>query len=211
MEVEEKMEDILKDLKDFEIENRSMNIIEKEVDLSGFSPIEKEIVKRVIHATADFEYKDTIKFHPDAISLAIENLKKGKDILVDVEMVKAGISKRLLSKSKVICYLEKVRSYETTRTEKAIELALNEEKNIGIVAIGNAPTALLKAIDIFKRKNIKDVVLIGLPVGFINAYQAKVLLSKQGFPYITNLSRKGGSPATSAIINALLKLKELVE
>ncbi len=202
------MENFFKNLKDFEIESKSMDIIEKEVNLSSFSSLEKEIVKRVIHATADFEYKDTLKFHPQAISLALKNLKDQKNILVDVEMLRAGISKKFVGKIKVLCYLDRVKDYQTTRTEKAIELALEKEKNIGIVAIGNAPTALLKAIEIFQKKQIKNVVLIGLPVGFVNAFSAKLLLSKQNFPYITNLSRKGGSPATAAIINALLKLKE---
>jgi len=87
---------------------------------------------------------------------------------------------------------------------------LNKEKNIGIVAVGNSPTALIKAIEIFNEKKIKDKLLIGMPVGFVKALEAKMLLSIQDFPYITNLSRKGGSAATVAVVNSLLKIKKEV-
>jgi len=190
-----------------EIEKKSMEIIEREADLSSFSEEEREIVKRVIHATADFEYKDTIIFHKDAISQALKALREGKDILVDVEMMKAGISRKYLGNSRVICYLSEVKECRGTRTEKAIELALEKEPNIGIIAIGNAPTALLKAIEILNQKGEKNIVVIGMPVGFVNALESKILLSKQDFPFITNISRKGGTPATCAVINALLRMK----
>lgn len=191
-----------------EIEKKSMEIIEKKIDLSLFSKEEKEIIKRVIHATADFEYKDTMIFHKDAISQALKALRNEKDILVDVKMVEAGISQKYLGSSKVICYLSEVKEFETTRTEKAIELALQKEPNIGIIAIGNSPTALLKTIEILKQKNEKKIVVIGMPVGFVKALESKILLSKQDFPFITNISKKGGSPATCAVINALLRMKE---
>ena len=203
----EKIEE-LKELKGEEIEKKSMEIIEKEIDLSLFSKEEKEIIKRVIHATADFEYKDTMIFHRDAIPQALKALKNGKDILVDIKMVEAGISQKYLGSSKVICYLSEVKEFETTRTEKAIELALKKEPNIGIIAIGNSPTALLKTIEVLKQKNEKKVVVIGMPVGFVKALESKIFLSKQDFPFITNISRKGGSPATCAVINALLRMKE---
>ena len=198
----------LKELKGEEIEKKSMEIIEKEIDLSLFSKEEKEIIKRVIHATADFEYKDTMIFHRDAIPQALKALKNEKDILVDVKMVEAGISQKYLGSSKVICYLSEIKEFETTRTEKAIELALQKEPNIGIIAIGNSPTALLKTIEVLKQKNEKKIVVIGMPVGFVKALESKILLSKQDFPFITNISRKGGSPATCAVINALLRMKE---
>ena len=204
--IKERIEEV-RALKAEEIEEKSMEIIEKELDLTNLPLEQKLIVKRVIHATADFEYKDSMVFHPSSVSTGLKALKEGKDILVDVEMVKAGISEKYLGNSRVICYLDKVKDYETTRTAKAIETALKEEKNIGIVAIGNSPTALLKAIEIFNELGIKDKLLIGMPVGFVKALSAKLLLSKQDFPFITNLSRKGGSPATAAVINALLKIK----
>ena len=196
-----------------EIEKKSLEIIEREIDLSSFSPEEKAIIKRVIHATADFEYKDTMIFHKEAISKAIENIKKQKDILVDVEMVRAGISKKFLKGNRVISYLSEVSEdpEEGTRTEKAISLALEKEKNIGLIAIGNSPTALLKVIEILNQNQIKDIVVVGMPVGFVKAFEAKLLLTQQNFPFITNLSKKGGSPACCAVINALLRLAEKEE
>lgn len=209
----EKLADIVRDrleevgfLKAQEIERRSMEIINKEFDLSKFSPLERKIIERVLHATADPEYLETMVFHPQAIEMAINSLRGGRDILVDVEMVKAGVIKRF-NRNKVLCYLSHVdEEGEGTRTERAIEMALSEETNIGLVAIGNAPTALLKAIEILKTQGRQDIVVIGMPVGFVRALEAKLLLSTQDFPFITNLSRKGGSPATVAVVNALLKL-----
>jgi len=205
--VKERIEE-LKPLRATEIEEKSMEIIEKEIDLTDTPSQLKPIIKRVIHATADFEYKESMKFHPEAVSAGIKALKEGRDILVDVEMLKAGVSKKHIGKSRILCYLDRVDDYETTKTAKAIEMALREEKNIGIVAIGNSPTALIKAIEIFNEMKIRDKLLIGMPVGFVKAIESKILLSRQEFPFITNLSRKGGSAATVAVINALLKMKE---
>lgn len=202
--------DELKPLKAEEIEEKSMEIIDNELNLKNIPPSLKHIIKRVIHATADFEFKESMRFHPEAVPTAIKALKAGKDILVDVEMVRAGISKKYIGKSKIVCYLDRINEYETTKTEKAIQMALNQEKNIGIVAVGNSPTALIKAIEIFNEKKIKDKLLIGMPVGFVKALEAKMLLSIQDFPYITNLSRKGGSAATVAVVNSLLKIKKEV-
>ncbi len=191
-----------------EIEEKSFEIIKNKIDLSNFSEKEKTIIKRVIHATADFEYKDTLVFHPLAIERALLNLKEGKDILVDVHMTLVGISKKFLKGNRVLCYLSEIEEepVEGTRTEKAIALALEREKNIGLVAIGNSPTALLKTIEILNQKGLRDIVVIGMPVGFVRALEAKILLTNQEFPFITNLSRKGGSPACCAVINALLRL-----
>ena len=137
-------------------------------------------------------------------------MKAGKDILTDVEMVKTGINKKLLGKygGKVICNINEdgQMSEHTTRSEAGIEKALKENNNIGIIAIGNAPTALLRTIKIM---NITDnVLVIGVPVGFVKAIESKAELAKQEFPFITNISRKGGSTVAVAIVNALLKMAE---
>ena len=99
--------------------------------------------------------------------------------------------------------------FSQTRTEAGIEMALKENDNIGIVAIGNAPTALLKAIEILSDHAGKGgftPLLVGVPVGFVKALESKSLLATQQFPFITNLSRKGGTPVAVAIVNALLKM-----
>jgi len=228
-----------------EIEKKSFEIIAEETDLSGFPPEQVPIIKRVIHATADFEFKNTLMFHPDAIAAGINAIKSGKDILTDVEMVKAGINKKLLKKwgGEVICRIQdagcmtqekegtvpNLRTQQSgvvelglspaTKAEMGIESALKENNNIGIIAIGNAPTALLKVIEIFTPPTPplnkgglggwvphSPILVIGVPVGFVKAFESKALLSAQKFPFITNLSRKGGSPVAAAIVNALLKM-----
>ena len=207
-------------LKPDEIEKRSFEIISDEINLDDV-PVERQpVVKRVIHTTADFEFKSSLVFHPDAFKAGILAIKSGKDILTDVEMVKTGINKKLLEKwgGKVICNIQEsgVRSQESenkTRSELGIEEAMSENNNIGIIAIGNAPTALLKTIDMLNnssdvRRPTRDVLVVGVPVGFVKAIESKSLLAKQDFPFITNISRKGGSTVAVAIINALLKMAE---
>lgn len=214
-----------------EIEKKSFEIIENETDLSDIPAEEKPIVQRVIHATADFEFKSSLVFHPDAVRAGIEAVRSGRDILTDIEMVRTGINKRLLEKwgGKVICELQEsgVKSQESggkTRSERGIELALTEKNNIGIIAIGNAPTALLRTIEILSNSKFKTQnstfggsglkpdpslpLVIGVPVGFVKALESKSLLATQQFPFITNLSRKGGTPVAVAIVNALLKMEE---
>lgn len=198
-------------LKGSEIERKSFEIITQEDDYTDIPDEQLPIIKRVIHATADFEFKKTMLFHPDAIKTGLQAIRAGKDILTDVEMVRTGINKRLLSKwgGKVICNIQSIDDDETTnktRAEKGIEEALRGDNNIGIVAVGNAPTALLKAIEILNVNNHNPVLLIGVPVGFVNAIESKTLLSTQNFPFITNISRKGGTPVAVAIVNALLKM-----
>ncbi|MBC8412204.1 precorrin-8X methylmutase, partial [bacterium] len=172
------------------------------------------IVKRVIHTTADFDFKKSLVFHPDAVKAGVVAIKAGKDILTDVEMVKTGINKKLLQKwgGKVICRipdagLEDSEAGNQTRSELGIERALKENSNIGIIAIGNAPTALFKAIDMAGVSETPPLV-IGVPVGFVKAIESKSYLAKQSFPFITNISRKGGSTVAVAIVNALLKIAE---
>jgi precorrin-8X/cobalt-precorrin-8 methylmutase len=207
-------------LKPGEIEKRSFEIISDEIDLGDVPEERQPIVKRVIHTTADFEFKSSLVFHPDALKAGIEAIKSGRDILTDVEMVKTGINKKLLKKwgGKVICNIQGSGvtgqgSEGKTRSELGIEEALSEDNNIGIIAIGNAPTALLKTIDILNNPDhgsrITDhVFVVGVPVGFVKAIESKSLLAKQDFPFITNISRKGGSTVAVAIINALLKMAE---
>jgi precorrin-8X/cobalt-precorrin-8 methylmutase len=197
-----------------DIERRSFEIISQEADFSMLPAHVLPIVKRVIHATADFEYASGLLFHPDAVRTGISAIRTGKDILTDVEMVKTGINKRLLARwgASVSCGISAVpaegdASQGKTRAEMGIERVLNGGHNIGIIAIGNAPTALLKVIE---RLNAEPPagppLVVGVPVGFVNAVESKALLSSQKFPFITNLSRKGGTPVAVAIVNALLKM-----
>jgi precorrin-8X/cobalt-precorrin-8 methylmutase len=204
-----------------DIEKKSFDIISEEIEFGDVPAWQAPIIKRVIHSTADFEFKKTLVFHPDAVRSGIEALRAGKNILTDIEMVKAGINTRLLGKwgGRVICHIadgEVARASEKTgktRAEIAIEKGLGEE--VGIVAIGNAPTALLKVIELLNSPaaamNKEEIageapLIVGVPVGFVRAIESKALLAKQSFPFITNVSRKGGTPVAVAIVNALLKM-----
>ena len=106
-----------------------------------------------------------------------------------------------------------VRSQESgvkTKAEIGIETALRENPNIGIIAIGNAPTALIKTIELLAKPELRtrnsELLVIGVPVGFVKAVESKALLAEQKFPFITALGRKGGTPVAVAIVNALLKM-----
>lgn len=196
-----------------DIEGESFRIIRQEFGPINLDEQTFKIIQRVIHATGDFSFKDTMRFSPGAIEAGIKAIREGKDILTDVTMVAAGISKAMLAKwgGKVICRVAdpevaaRATTENKTRSEMAIEMSLGH--NIGIVALGNAPTALVKSI-----RSLADVpagqapLIVGVPVGFVNAAESKDLLVEQNSCYITNLGRKGGSPVAAAIVNALLRL-----
>lgn len=196
-----------------EIETESFRIIEEELGPHDFDQKTFKIVQRVIHATGDFSFAENIRFGTDAISLGLQAIQAGKNILTDVNMVAAGISKNLLAQwgGGVICKVadktiaDKAKSTNKTRSELAIEEGMLQ--NIGIIAIGNAPTALLKTIQILEQKDPASYpLIIGVPVGFVNAAESKQLLNETKLPFITSLGRKGGSPVAAAITNALLRL-----
>lgn len=197
-----------------DIEKRSFEIISEETDLNDIPAEQVPIIQRVIHSTADFEFKNTLTFHPDAVKAGIAAIRAGKDILTDIEMVRAGINRKLLDRwgGKIICNItdeEVVRiSEETGRTRSEIAMEKGLSENVGIVAIGNAPTALLKVIELLTKTPTKRPapLVVGVPVGFVKALESKALLATQQFPFITNLSRKGGTPVAVAIVNALLKM-----
>ncbi len=201
-------------LKPSQIETESFALIHREIDLDGMPEDQRPIVQRVIHATADFEFAHAMRFHTDAVVAGVTAIRAGMNILTDVEMVRTGINKKALAQfgGSVICNIrdsvaEGQESEEKTRSEAGIEEALgNPANNIGIVAIGNAPTALLKSIELVNAQ--APILVVGVPVGFVKALESKMHLAKQSFPFITNLSRKGGSPAAAAIVNALISMAE---
>jgi precorrin-8X/cobalt-precorrin-8 methylmutase len=197
-----------------QIEEKSFKIIDSQIGRTLFTEQEYVIVRRVIHATGDFDFAQTMRFHSEAVASGLKALKQGKDILVDVRMVEAGINKKVLSRSggKVVCLVsdsaveKKAREEGKTRSEVAIEMGMTQD--IGIIAIGNAPTALLKVIELVenrKKDTPRPELIIGVPVGFVNAHESKEKLSTLEYPFITSLGRKGGSPVAAAIVNALLR------
>ncbi len=195
-----------------EIEAESFRIIESEIGSTDFTPEQFAVVRRCIHATGDFSFADNMLFHSKAIEAGLNAIRSGKNILVDVNMAASGVSKPLLAKfgGKVICRIAdpetvtRAKSRTQTRSEVAIERAL--EDNIGIVAVGNAPTALLKTMELMDKGAFSPDLVIGVPVGFVNAAESKEILASKLYPFITALGRKGGTPVAVAAVNALLRL-----
>lgn len=195
-----------------EIEAESFRIIEAELGQTLFSPEQFAVVRRCIHATGDFSFAENLRFHPQAIEAGLRAIRAGKNILVDVSMAASGISKPLLAQfgGRVICRVadaeaaELARAGRMTRSEAAVELAAGE--NVGIAVAGNAPTALLKIMELTERGVFSPDLVVGVPVGFVNAAESKEILASKPYPFITALGRKGGTPAAVAAVNALLRL-----
>jgi len=192
-----------------DIEKQSFEAIAREADLESLPANTHPIVKRVIHTTADFEYLNTLAIHPGAVKAGVEAIRAGKDVLTDVEMVRVGINQKSLDRfgGKAVCHIGDAEAREDrTRSELGMETGLNE--NTGIVAIGNAPTALIRCVELINSAKASPALVVGVPVGFVRAVESKALLSSQSFPYITNIGRKGGSTVAAAIVNALIKIAE---
>ena len=197
------------------IEDKSMEIIDKEIGSHSYSSDEWIIVKRIIHSTADFDFarKNKVLFHRDAIKSGINALQKGCNIIVDVNGVIGGFNKDNIKKfgNQVICNIsdphvvEEAKKLNKTRAQTSMRLAASQ-MNQGIVVIGNAPTALIEVIQMIKEGTTNPALVIGIPVGFVCAVESKEELCTTNVPYITNIGRKGGSPCASAIVNALYKI-----
>ncbi len=195
-----------------QIEAESFRIIEHELGPTNFSPEEFAVVRRAIHATGDFSFAENIRFHPQAITAGLAAIRAGKNILIDVNMGKSGISKAILTRfgGEVICRVAeaetvtKAKAEGTTRSDAAMTRSIGN--NIGIVAVGNAPTALLKVMQLIEQGHFTPDLVIGVPVGFVNAAESKELLAEKTYPFITALGRKGGTPVAVAMVIALLRL-----
>jgi len=197
------------------IEDASMQIIDSEIGTHQYNELEWPIVRRVIHATADFDFakENKIIFHKDAIKNGINALKNGCNIIVDVNGVIGGLNKQNLKDfgNNTICNIsnqiivEEAKKYNKTRAQMSMRMA-SSEMNGGIIVIGNAPTALLEVIQMIQEGATTPALVIGIPVGFVSSPESKEALQALDIPYITNKGRKGGSPCASAIVNALFKL-----
>ena len=197
------------------IEKRSFEIIEellKDKDLKG---PEKDVIMRVVHATADPEFADNMAFSEGAAQAGISSIRSGCAIVTDVKMLRAGVSPDRPS-GEVICLISdpdiisEARRTGMTRAATAMRrLAESGRLDGAIVAIGNAPTALYEVMDLIRTKGVRPALVIGVPVGFVGAAESKEeLLGVREVPFITCRGRKGGSPVGAAIINALIKLAE---
>ncbi|HET8760225.1 MAG TPA: precorrin-8X methylmutase [Nitrospiria bacterium] len=195
------------------IEAESFRIIEDELGPHEFGPPEFQIVRRVIHASADFEFARQLRFHPRAVAAGIEALRRGVDVVADVEMVQAGISKAGLARfgGGVRCFISdadviaEAKAAGVTRAIMSMRKAAREVQG-GIYAIGNAPTALFELIRLIQAGEARPDLVVGVPVGFVSAAESKDALAGLDWPFITALGRKGGTPAAVATVNALLRM-----
>lgn len=194
-----------------DIERRSFEIITEELGEKTFPPLVDPIVKRVIHATADFSFADLLKFSNGAVEAALDALRGGATIVTDTNMALAGISKPALAKlgCAAACYMkdedvvEAARAAGTTRAVACMEKAASVKGPL-IVAIGNAPTALIRLCELHAEGKMNPALVIGAPVGFVNVVESKEDLMRTDMPYIAVEGRKGGSTIACAIVNALL-------
>ena len=195
-----------------EIEARSMEIISPFLSVFNLSDDEKKIYSRIIHASGDVEYAPIIKIHPAAIETIKAALLRGANIFTDVEMVRRGISIRTFTKfgGEIFCKVSDVDVREfakregITRSMAAMRI-FGKRLNGELVAIGNAPTALFEVLRLVREENIRPAAIIGVPVGFVGAAEAKAqLIAQKEIPYITVEGTKGGSSIAVAAVNAIL-------
>ena len=194
-----------------EIEDKSMEIIENYLDEHIIPPDQKPIVKRVIHTTGDFDFLDSMIFHEEAVKEGLKAVREKKVIYTDVTMVQAGINKRFGHEVKCVLndpgVVELAERKGLTKAAAGIR-SLGRELNGNIVTIGNAPTALITLVDMIKNDKVRPALIVGIPVGFVNAKESKEYLTTlKDVPYITNRGHKGGSTVAAAIINALIKME----
>lgn len=197
------------------IENSSFAIIDEEAGPHTFGPGEWQVVRRVIHATADFEFKQLIELRHDAVAAGIRALRAGAPILVDVKMISAGLNEDRLAAygCKVHSFISDADVIEIAKRDsltRAIE-SMRKAHRLGlldgaIVAIGNAPTALLEVVRLVLEERARPALIIGVPVGFVSAVESKESVETIDTPSIIARGRKGGSTIAVAVLHALLLL-----
>lgn len=170
---------------------------------------ERSIVERIVHSTADPEYADITSMTPDFVEASMKSIRESKDILTDINMVKAGINSYA---GEVKCYISHEKTYDIakregiTRAAAAVRVAA-EEGFDGIVAVGNAPTALLEVLKLVEMDMIRVKSVVGVPVGFVGATEAKQALDETEIPHLITRGPKGGTPVAVAAVNSLINLE----
>lgn len=202
-----------------EIENESFRIIDAEMGEHRFSPDQWQVTRRVIHTTGDFDYARCIRFQPQAIESAVAALRSGCTIFTDTRMIQVGLSPWRLDwyGNKVVTPSAAPESQQwaeqlgVTRSVAAFRKRAPALRG-AVVAIGNAPTALLETLRIVREEGVAPACVIGAPVGFVQAAESKdALWAETMLPSIVVLGRKGGSSVAVAIVHALLEWAQSTE
>ena len=194
----------------YEIERRSMEIIEEGMKNTGFEKEELVVVKRMIHATGDPDYENIIAFRNNAVQVGIGLLKRGCAIFTDTRMAWSGINKKALEKSGSMlkCYIDDervarmARENGTTRSYAAVDVASSDR--VDLFVVGNAPTALFRIGELIREKKADPLLVVGVPVGFVGAAESKKFIREFDIPSITTIGTKGGSNVAASVLNALL-------
>lgn len=182
------------------IETESYDILRARVDLSALPPLSRAVVERVVHASADLDYVTDLVCDEDALTAGLEALRAGAPVVADVEMVAAGITAR-----EVVCRVRDVTpATGRTRSAAAVRAAYDEVGPGAVWVVGCAPTALTAVLEL----NARPALVVGLPVGFVGASEAKAALRASGLAALSNVSEKGGSAVAVAAVNALLYVEE---
>ncbi len=187
------------------IEAESYRIMRELVDLSHLGPLSRAVAERVIHASADPEYAESLVLDEETLQGGTEALRQDAPIVTDVGMVAAGITAR-----KTLCFVSDPRasmlSQERgiTRSAAGFRVAVEEAGEGAVWVVGNAPTALFELLKL----EVEPAFVIGLPVGFVGAEESKEELIESGLPAIANRGRKGGSAVAAAALNALIYYEE---
>lgn len=201
------------------IEHDSFAIIDAEVGRHDYRPEQWPVVRRMIHANADFEFNGLTDFHPDAVAAGLETILAGDTrIVADVEMICVGLSASRLAHFGMRTHqfisdadvIEQAKTEETTRAVQAMRKAHRQGLLDGaIVGIGNAPTALIEIVRLIREEGARPALVVGMPVGFVSAAESKDLMAEVAeVPWIVIRGRKGGSTLVVAAIHALLGLAE---
>ncbi len=188
------------------IEAESYRIMAEEVDLSAWPPGPRDVVARMIHATADESFAQTARVGDGAVEAAVAALRAGAAVMCDAQMVVAGIP----SVATARCFLDQVPTAPPggTRAAAAVEVAAAAHPEGAVWVIGNAPTALDRLLALVAAGRVRPAAVIGVPVGYVGAADAKAALWASPLRpiAITNTGRRGGSPVAAAVVNALVRL-----
>jgi precorrin isomerase len=184
------------------IEVESYEILARRIDLSHLPPLSRAVVERVIHASADLDYADSLVLSEEVVAAAVSAVAAGCPIVTDVEMTRAGITG-----VDARCYLrEAVADGTSTRSAAAVRLAAHRHPVGAVMVIGCAPTALFELLALAAAGTFSPAAIIALPVGFVGAAASKDAARRSGLPVISNVGDKGGSAVAAAACNAIVRL-----
>lgn len=200
------------------IEQGSFAVVDREAGPHGYGPAQWTIVRRMIHASADFDFNGLTRFHPQAVSAGVAAILAGRPLVADVAMICVGLARSRMAHFGIESHqfigdpdvVARAHADNGTRAVQAMRKA--HEQGLldgGLVGVGNAPTALLEVIRLIREEGVRPALIIGMPVGFVSAAESKSALREVAeVPWILTDGRKGGSPLVVAVLHALLALAE---